>query len=62
MIKFLYTNKNYFEALDYYIAHPDKAVEMGRNARKVVEEQFEQKELFRKLAAHRNQLIETSNE
>ena len=50
------------EAMDYYIAHPDKTEEMGRNARKVVEEQFEQKELFRRLAAHRNQLIETSRE
>lgn len=50
------------EAMDYYIAHPDKAEEMGHNARKVVEKQFEQNELFMKLAAHRNQLIETSRE
>ena len=50
------------EAMDYYIAHPDKAEVMGHNARKVVEEQYEQQELFRRLAAHRNQLIEKYRE
>ncbi len=45
------------EAMNYYIIHPEKAVEMGLNARKIVEERFEQKELFRRLAAHRNELI-----
>lgn len=49
---------NVVEALNYFICHPDKAIEMGINARKVVEEQYEQKELLRRLAAHRNELIE----
>lgn len=46
------------EAMNYYIDNPEKAVEMGINARKVAEEQYEQKELLRRLAEHRNQLIE----
>lgn len=45
------------EAMNYYINNPEKAVEMGINARKAVEEKYEQKKLFRQLAAHRNQLI-----
>ena len=50
------------KAFNYFIEHPEKAKEMGVTARKVVEEQYEQKELFRQLAEHRNQLIvETSN-
>lgn len=49
------------EAMNFYIDHPDKAVEMGVNARKVVEEKYEQKELLRRLAAHRNELIETTS-
>lgn len=46
------------EAMNFYIDNPKKAVEMGINARKTVEEKYEQKELFRRLAAHRNELIE----
>lgn len=46
------------EAMNYYIEHPEKAEEMGHNARKNVEEKYEQKELFKRLAAHRNELIE----
>lgn len=49
------------EAMNYYIEHPEKAEEMGVRARKVVEEQYEQKELFKRLAEHRNQLIEEAN-
>lgn len=49
------------EAMNYYIDNPEKAVEMGINARKVVEEQYEQKELFRRLAEHRNILIEQNS-
>lgn len=49
------------EAMKYYIEHPEKAQEMGVTARKVVEEQYEQKELFRRLGEHRNQLIEEAN-
>jgi len=49
------------EAMNYYIDNPEKAVEMGINARKVVEEQYEQKELFRRLAEHRNMLIEQNS-
>lgn len=46
------------DAMNFYIAHPEKAVEMGATARKVAEEQYEQKELLKRLAEHRNQLIE----
>ena len=46
------------EAMNYFIDNPDKAKEMGINARMTVEEKYEQKELFRQLAAHRNQIIE----
>lgn len=46
------------EAMNYFIDNPEKAVDMGINARKTVEEKYEQKELFRQLAAHRDQLIE----
>lgn len=46
------------DAMHFYIDHPEKAVEMGINARKVIEEKYEQKELFKRLATHRNQLIE----
>lgn len=49
------------EAMNFFIANPEKAEEMGATARKVVEEQYEQKELFRRLAEHRNQLIEEAN-
>ena len=49
------------EAMNYYIERPEKAVEMGANARKVVEEQYEQKELFKQLAEHRNQLMEQNS-
>lgn len=46
------------EAMNFYVNDPGKAFEMGKNARKVVEEKYDQKELFRQLATHRNQLIE----
>lgn len=49
------------EGMNFYINDPGKALEMGNNARKVVEEKYDQKELFRQLAAHRNQLIEESS-
>ena len=45
------------DAMNYYIEHPEKAEEMGRHARRNVEEKYEQKELFRRLASHRNELI-----
>lgn len=50
------------KAMNFYINDPDKAVEMGETARKVVEEKYDQKELFRQLAAHRNQLIEEASQ
>lgn len=46
------------KAINFFIEHPEKAIEMGITARKEVEEHYEQKELFRRLAEHRNQLIE----
>ena len=48
------------KAMRFFIDNPEKTKEMGLNARKVVEEQYDQKELFRRLAEHRNQLIKES--
>lgn len=56
-----YHAEDVVEAMNYFIEHPEKAIEMGINARKVVEEKYEQKELFRRLAEHRNLLIEHNN-
>ena len=53
-----YHAEDVVEAMNYFIEHPEKAKEMGINARKVVEEKYEQKELFKRLAEHRNLLIE----
>ena len=53
-----YHTEDVVEAMNFFIEHPEKAIEMGVNARKVVEEKYEQKELFRRLAEHRNLLIE----
>lgn len=53
-----YHTEDVVEAMNYFIEHPEKALEMGVNARKVVEEKYEQKELLRRLAEHRNLLIE----
>lgn len=44
-------------AMQFCIDNPDKVRQMGVQARKDVEEKYEQKELFRQLAAHRNELI-----
>lgn len=49
------------DAMHFYIDHSEKTVEMGINARKVVEEKYEQKELLKRLATHRNQLIEQNS-
>lgn len=45
------------EAMTNCIDNPDKVREMGIAARKNVEEKYDQQELFRRLAEHRNQLI-----
>lgn len=50
------------EGMNFYIEHPEKCVEQGAAARKVVEERYEQKELLRRLAAHRNELINQNAE
>ena len=49
------------DAMEFYIHNPDRTKEMGLQARKEVEEKYEQKILFSKLAAHRNELIEKNN-
>lgn len=49
-------------AMQFCIDHPDKCREMGIRARKDVEEKYEQQELFRQLAEHRNELIAKANE
>lgn len=46
-------------AMQYCIEHPEKCREMGVRARIEVEEKYEQKELLRRLANHRNKLIQT---
>jgi glycosyltransferase involved in cell wall biosynthesis len=48
-------------AMKYYIDNSEKRLEMGKEARKQVEIKYEQKELFRRLAEHRNQLIQVSD-
>ena len=45
------------EAMNFYINNPEKAFEMGDIARNVVENKYDQKELLRRLAEHRNLLI-----
>ncbi len=45
------------EAMKFYINNPDKAALMGVTARNTVEEKYDRKELFRRLALHRNDLI-----
>lgn len=47
-------------AMQFCIDNPQKCKEMGLQARKDVEEKYEQKELLRQLAAHRNELITKS--
>ena len=56
-----YNIDNVVEAMYFFINNPEKAIEMGVTARKEVEEKYEQKELLRQLAEHRNQLIEQNN-
>lgn len=46
------------EAMEFYIYHPERTIEMGIQARKEVEEKYEQQTLFSKLAEHRNDLIQ----
>lgn len=46
------------EAMQFYINNPEKMTSMGEEARKQVELKYEQKELFRRLAAHRNEIIQ----
>lgn len=48
------------EAMQFCISNPQKCKEMGLQARKDVEDKYEQKELLRRLAAHRNELIEAT--
>ena len=48
---------NVVNAMGFYIHNPEKTKEMGLQARKDVEDKYEQQTLFSKLAAHRNELI-----
>jgi len=50
--------KEVVDAMEFYIHNPDITKQMGLQARKDVEEKYDQKTLFAKLAEHRNQLIE----
>jgi glycosyltransferase involved in cell wall biosynthesis len=45
------------ETMEYCIKNPLLIKNMGKHARKFVEENFEQQELFRQLAAHRDQIL-----
>ena len=53
-----YSIDDVVQAMSFFIEHPEKASEMGVRARAIVEEKYEQRELLRQLAEHRNQLIE----
>lgn len=44
------------EIMDYCIDNPQKVEDCGKNARRHVEEKYEQRELFRKLTDHRNSI------
>lgn len=46
------------EAMEFYINNPEKTKEMGLEARKEIEQKYDQQTLFSMLAAHRNELIE----
>lgn len=46
------------KAMNYYYTHPSERTNMGENARKFVENNFEQKYLFDLLANHRDSVIE----
>ena len=56
-----YNVENVVDAMNYYLEQPNKAVEMGINARKLVEEKYAQTDLFAYLSAHRNQLIKDTS-
>lgn len=45
------------KAMETCIGQPEKVKDMGVKARKCVEEKYDQQELFRRLAEHRNELI-----
>ena len=45
------------DAMKYCIANPERVLQMGIEARKQVEEKYEQKKLFEMLAENRNKLI-----
>lgn len=49
------------DAMIFYISNPEKRIKMGREARKQVEEKYDQKILFKKLAKHRDKLINKNN-
>lgn len=49
------------DAMIFYISNPEKRITMGREARKQVEEKYNQKILFNKLAEHRDKLIIKNN-
>lgn len=49
------------KAMEYYVNNPEKIKEMGEMARKNVEEKYEQKQLFKLLAEHRNAIICNNN-
>lgn len=49
------------DAMIFYISNPEKRIKMGREARKQVEEKYNQKILFKKLAEHRDKLIIKNN-
>ena len=49
--------KSVVDAMRFYIDNPAQRFNMGIEARKQVEEKYEQRELFRQMAEHRNLLI-----
>lgn len=49
------------DAMIFYISNPEKRIKMGREARKQVEEKYDQKILFKKFAKHRDKLINKNN-
>ena len=46
------------EAMRFYLDNPSKTISMGTEARKHVEEKYDQQELFKRMAEHRNKLCQ----
>ena len=49
------------EAMRFYVSHKSETIEMGKKARRNVEDNYEQQGLFKLLADHRDMIIDSTN-